>query len=78
MEAIRKIVTLEDRILQIDLPESHRDKTEELIIFATEEQTKATKPNVDYKSMYGSLGLTMEQIDEQLNTLRAEWTRDIS
>ncbi len=80
MEAIRKIVTLEDRVLRIELPESYRDKTVELIILATEEPAKASEPTVDYKRMYGSLksGLTMEQIDEQLNALREEWTRDIS
>jgi hypothetical protein len=81
MEAIRRIVTLDARVLKIELPESYRDKTIELIILPAEEEvSKVEEVKTDYKKLYGSLksNLTIEQIDEQLKSLRDEWTRDIS
>ncbi len=72
---------MENRVLKIELPESYRDKTVELIILPTEEEiNKVEEVKVDYKKLYGSLksNLTIQQIDEELKSLRDEWTRDIS
>ncbi len=80
MEAIRKIVTLEDRILRIELPESYRDKTVELIILPAEEkeQSLVNEEKVDYKSLQGAWKskLTDKELDERLKALRDEWSRD--
>jgi hypothetical protein len=58
------------------------NKTVELIILRADEKsfTVVSEEAVDYEKLYGSLssGLTIEQIDEQLQALRKEWQRDIS
>jgi hypothetical protein len=68
MEAIRRIITLEDRMLKIELPESYRDKKIELIILPAEETTKVEEEKVDYKSLYGAWksNLTDKELDEKL------------
>jgi hypothetical protein len=82
MEAIRKLVTVKDNIIHIELPANYNNQTVELIILRADEKsfTVVNEDAVDYEKLYGSLssGLTIEQIDEQLQALRKEWQRDIS
>jgi hypothetical protein len=82
MEAIRKLVKVKDNIIHIELPANYNNKTVELIILRADEKssTVVNEEAVDYEKLYGSLssGLTVEQIDEQLQALRKEWQRDIS
>lgn len=81
MEAIRKIVTVKDNQLNITLPEDYNGKRVELIILPAEDNVNMVEEKkVDYKKYYGSLklGITMDDIDKELKTLRDEWERDIS
>jgi hypothetical protein len=81
MEAIRKIVTVRDNLVQIELPDSFNDKKVELIIFPSEEiPNVSTKEKFDYSQLYGSLnlGMSIDEIDKELKALRSEWERDIS
>lgn len=78
MEAIRRILTVKNNVLNIILPDNYKDKKVELIIFPVEEEIMKAK--IDYDQFYGSLksGLSIDEIDLQLKTIRNEWERDIS
>ena len=82
MEAIRKILTVKDNILQVVLPDEYNNKRVELIILPAGEETAIVEEKkVDYHSAYyGSLksGLSAEEIDKQLRELRNEWDTDVS
>ena len=81
MEAIRKIVTIKDNVLSVVLPDQYNNTQVELIILpAGSGPSQVNEEKFDYKKYYGSLksGLTVEEIAEQLKSLRSEWERDIS
>lgn len=82
MEAVRRIVTVKDNVLKVTLPDSYNDKKVELIIMPVDEPEglQVEEPKFNYTRLYGSikLGMTVEQIDKELKTLRDEWERDIS
>lgn len=89
MDAIRKIVTVKDNVLEVVLPDSYNDKKVEVIIMPVDESraAQATAPYIAqeekagyHKNLYGSikLGMTVEQIEKELKALRDEWERDIS
>lgn len=83
MEAIRKIVTVQDNTLKVVLPDNYNNKQVEIIILpAPEEETmKVEEKKIGYyDKYYGSLksGLSVEEIEKQLRELRDEWNRDVS
>lgn len=74
MEVIRKIVTLKDRVLHIELPESYRDKTVELIILTVEQiKPGQVEEKVDYKSVQWTwkCKLTDIELDERLKAQKS-------
>jgi hypothetical protein len=82
MEAIRKIITVKQNILKIELPDDYINETVELIILKSnpESISKVEEPAFDYSKLYGSLklGKSADEINEKLKALRKEWERDIS
>lgn len=81
MEAIRKIVTIRDGTLKVELPPHYNNMEVELIILpVVAEAPKVEEKKIDYTKYYGTLksGLTVDEIDKQLSDLRNEWNRDAS
>jgi len=77
MDAIRRIVTAKEIILQVLLPESFRNKQLEVIILPaqnTQDVINETK-QFDFSELYGKLnsGMTIESIDEKIKQMRSEW-----
>lgn len=81
MEAIRKIVTVKNNELKIQLPPDFNGKEVEVTILSfQEDRSTVNEAKYNYKKFYGSvkLNISREQIDKELNELRNEWDRDIS
>jgi hypothetical protein len=81
MEAIRKLVTVEDNHVTVKLPSAYNGTQVELIILPVKETTTmVNEVQVDYFSKhYGSIKSRLKdnEIDEKLKALREEWNRDI-
>lgn len=64
------------------LPDEYNDKTVALIILVQEEPAQVREPSASYNygNLYGAtkLGLSLEEVDQELKELRHEWERDIS
>ncbi len=79
MEAYRKILTVKDSILEILLPEIFRNRKIEVIILPSESiaDEKFIASKYDFTQYYGKIksGLSLEEIDQQLKSLRGEWDR---
>ena len=70
-------------MLKVALPDTFNGKEVEVIILPLEKvsnQSQVQEPQAAYENLYGSLksGLSIDEIDEQLKSLRNEWNRDIS
>ena len=76
MDAIRRIVTAKDIILQVLLPESFRNKQLEVIILPTQDTQDIIEiKKFDFTQLYGKLrsGMSIEEIDEKIKLMRSEW-----
>jgi len=78
MDAIRRIITVKELLLQVLLPETFRNKTLEVIILPTDEvNLPAKSERFDFTQLYGKLksGMSISEIDDKLKQLRSEWDR---
>jgi hypothetical protein len=82
MEALRKIVTVKDNKLTVQLPDIYNGKKVELIILSTEEfpPSQFQEKKSDYHKLHESikLDMTIEEINKELKELRGEWEREIA
>jgi hypothetical protein len=77
MDAIRRIVTAKDIVLQVLLPETFRNKQLEIIILPTEDTDEVLNQHkkFDFTQLYGKLksGMGIDEIDEKIKQMRSEW-----
>ena len=77
MRAFKSMYTVKNRQLIIDLPDEFTDSEVEVIVLQA--GSDPTKETMDLSALKGSIntGLTVEEVDAQLQKIRSEWERDI-
>jgi len=77
MQALRKIISVEDNLLKVVLPDDFKADKVEIIVLPVEDHNKQKKLKNSERFSSAISKETADKLHKHLNDVRNEWERDI-